>query len=115
MHIRPITYDFHLGETRGSLKELICRSGSIMPRTTFSIIIRALYPMGNKIPTAFGFKGSARLQLFEVRSDGVLNIERMCPKPPLHKGLTRAKPCGPALLQPDEPHTQSNPRDNYIN
>ena len=27
----------------------------------------------------------------------------------LYKGQTRAKPHGPALLQPDEPRTQSNP------
>ena len=32
----------------------------------------------------------------------------------LYKGQTRAKPHGPALLQPDEPRTQSNPHNNYI-
>ena len=74
-------------------KDVCLGSGSSMARTTFSIIKRALYP--------FGFKG--------------FNIERMCPKPALHKGQTHAKPYGPALLQPDEPHTQSNPDNNYIN
>ena len=43
-----------------------------------------------------------------------LGPEWMCSKPALHKGQTRARPTGPALLQPDEPHTQSNHRDNYI-
>ena len=32
----------------------------------------------------------------------------------LYKGQTRAKPHGPALLQPDEPRKQSNPHNNYI-
>ena len=32
----------------------------------------------------------------------------------LYKGQTRAKPHGPALLQPDEPRTQYNPHNNYI-
>ncbi|KAK2153704.1 hypothetical protein NP493_2272g00000 [Ridgeia piscesae] len=32
----------------------------------------------------------------------------------LYKGQTRARPHGPALLQPDEPRTQSNPHNNYI-
>ena len=31
------------------------------------------------------------------------------------KGQTYAKPNGPVLLQPDEPNTQFNPDNNYIN
>jgi len=32
----------------------------------------------------------------------------------LHKGQTRTKPHGPALLQPDEPRTRSNPHNKCI-
>ena len=85
--IVPITYAFHLGETRGSH----ARSKRYTDEATLLWRAQHFPVLGGRY-TRWVIKSQLRLasrarpgpQLSDVRTSSVLNIERMCPKPQLH-------------------------------
>ena len=83
MRIVPITYAFHLGETRGSHagKEIYADEAILLWRALHCPLLGGRYTLRViKYPMFFASRAWPGLQLSEVRNSDVLNIERRCPK-----------------------------------